>query len=308
METTASIDAPRPTAALRWLGHARLAVAVTGLWALLHYVVDNTVLVRGMQRPVLVVASDGGLLAALLVAVIVVAGGLAAAWIAGRRNPRGAVLTAALAMLVWSFSGATIDDWLVMRNPTPGQAVASTFHPLLYEYIYLALLFAALIVAAAMLWPAAPDAPPAERLRKTLFADGDEASPTSGPLALLIAAAVAAVAVMILSGPHIGQTFRGQVMFSVGLGFVLAVLAARHFTHVRGAAWYWPAPLLAGLGGVFYAMVSPGFAPPYENINLYPPNGLVRPLPIEMVSVGLIAIHWITSKRRHGGEASQRRE
>ena len=45
-----------------------------------------------------------------------------------------------------------------------------------------------------------------------------------------------------------------------------------------------------GLIGVVVAALKPGLGPGYEQINIIPAWGLVRPLPVEMVAVGCVAI------------------
>ena len=95
---------------------------------------------------------------------------------------------------------------------------------------------------------------------------------------------------LILSGPRVGHTYRGQVYFAVALAFVIAVLVARRVTGARGIIWYLPGPLVVGIVGVLLAAVRPGLGAGYESINIIPAWGLVRPLPIEMVSVGVAAI------------------
>ena len=101
---------------------------------------------------------------------------------------------------------------------------------------------------------------------------------------------IAAVLVLILVGPRVGHTYRGQVYFAVAVGFIVAVLVARRVTGVRGIIWYLPGPLLVGLLGVLLAAWRPGLGAGYEHINVIPAWGLVRPLPVEMVGVGLVAI------------------
>jgi hypothetical protein len=57
----------------------------------------------------------------------------------------------------------------------------------------------------------------------------------------------------------------------------------------RGLIWYLPGPFVVGVIGALVAAWRPGLGPAYENVNVIPAWGLVRPLPVEMVSVGLVA-------------------
>src|SRR5262249_17185577 len=120
----------------------------------------------------------------------------------------------------------------------------------------------------------------------------------AGLLALLITVAASGVLVTVLMGPSLGKTYQKQVYFAVAAGFWIGVYIARQATKVSRAGWLWPATLIVGAIGVIFAAIRPVHAASYDHNNIIPAWNLVRPLPVEMVSVGLLAILW--HFRSHG--------
>ena len=258
-----------------WPGRLYLAAAVALLWAGLHYVVDATVLPRGLERPVCVFVGDGGIVPAVVVLVLLTIGALIGAWLCGRWADTQGLLVVGFALALWATHGGTMDEWLKMKNPIPGPPSAAAYAPLLAEYLYWAVVVAAVYALTG---------------RRGPTAHKSSANLRDGITALIVTAAVAAVLILILSGPRIAHTYRGQVYFAVAVSFILAVIVARRVTGARGLLWYLPGPLIVGIVGVLLAVSRPGLGAAYANINVIPAWGLVRPLPIEMVGVGLVAI------------------
>jgi hypothetical protein len=285
--TETSQAVPRYSA---WAGRFRLAVAVALLWAGLHYVVGATVLARGLDRPMVVLVGDGGILAALVVLALLSVGAFIGELVSGRREPMQGLLVVGLALALWAWPGGTMDDWLQLKNPIPGTATGAAYRPLLAEYVYWTVVVAAVVGLAA--WRRRPPGEIESRKgrHKALDLDATPVARREGIFALLISVAVAAVLVHVLSGPRAGHTYRGQVYFAVAAAFVLAALIARRLTGVRGVIWYLPGPLIVGILGVLLAIWKPGLGAGYKNINVIPAWGLVRPLPVQMVSVGVVAI------------------
>ena len=106
-----------------WPGKLRLVVAVALVWAGLHYVVDTTVLSRGLDRPIVVLVGAGagsGIVAAVAVLVLLLAGAFVGTLVCGRRDATQGLLVVGLALAWWAFHGGTMDDWLKMRNQAAG--------------------------------------------------------------------------------------------------------------------------------------------------------------------------------------------
>jgi hypothetical protein len=272
-----------------WTSRLCLAVAVALLWAALHFVADATVLSRGLSRPVCVLVGDGGIVAAVTVLVMAAGGALIGMLLCGRRDGAQGLLVAGLGLALWAFHGGTMDDWLKLRNTTAGPPEGAAYVPLVAEYVYWAVVVAAVFLLTSWQGRSADDAERPQReskkpTRATTTALRD------GIIALIVTTAAAAILMLILTGPRVGHTYRGQVYFAVAVAFVLGTLAARRVTGTRSFVWYLPAPLIVGVIGIWVAAVRPALGPAYTYINVVPAWGLARPLPIEMVSVGLVAI------------------
>lgn len=258
-----------------WPGKLCLTASVALLWAGLHFVVDTTVLSRGLDRPVGVLIGDGGIVAAVAVLVLLIVGALIGTWLCGRREGGQGLLVVGFALALWAFHGGTMDEWLKMKNTTAGPPSGAAYAPLLAEYVYWAVVVAAVFALTGRR---------GRSTGKKSFNLRDRIT------ALIVTSAVAAILMLILTGPRIGHTYRGQVFFAVAVAFILAVMIARRVTGVRSFNWYIPGPLIVGIIGVLLAASKPGLGTAYANINVIPAWGLVRPLPIEMVGVGLVAI------------------
>lgn len=260
------------------------------LWAALHYVLDATVLARGLDRPVVVLIGDGGVAAAGLVLVLLLLGGLLGALLSRRQGGVQGLVVVGLALALWAWQGGTMDDWLELSNPVPGPPTGAAYRPLLVEYVYWAVVVVAVFLLTEWLMRSSGGAQTRHGQKKT---DGRGQSGTnvgSGIVALIVAAAAAAALLFVLTGPRLGHTYRGQVYFAVAVAFAVGVLIARRVTAVRAYIWYLPAPIIVGIVGVLLATAKPALGAGYENINVIPAWGLVRPLPIQMVSVGLLAV------------------
>lgn len=272
-----------------WLGKLRLLAAVGLVWAELHYLADATVLIRGMHRPPVVFLGDGGFLAGVVVLVLLAAGALVGMLLTARRDAAQALLVVGLGLALWAWPGGTADDWLKLRNPAAGPPTGAAYWPLLAEYIYWAVVVAVVLVLGGWLGRRLASGSSSASWRSAVGLDPSPTGLRDGITALIVTVAVATTLVLILTGPRVEHTYRGQVYFAVAVGFIVAVLAARRVSGARGIAWYLPGPLIVGVIGVLLAVWKPALGAGYENINVIPAWGLVRPLPVEMIAVGLVA-------------------
>ncbi len=294
-------ESPTLTAVAAWPRRLRFVLATGILWALLQYVAGPLVLPNGLDRPLVLSASHAGLLGGLLVVLIIWAGAALATLIIGTEQRAPVLLAIGLALALWAAqggrAGGTIDDWLILRNQTPGVPRGAPYWALIGDYIYLSLAVAGAYAIASALAPRGEPGGLAGTLRQAFRpAPAAGQKPHAGPAALLATVAVAGVVIFFLTGPALAQTRRGQVYFAVFVGFLAATFLASHFFKIRDPLWYWPAPLLLGLIGLVVAGLSPDLllAPSgqFRPLDVIPAWGLVRPLPIEMVGVGLVATFW----------------
>ena len=273
MDTISSAD--RSTRQSGWLRNLVLGTSVAVLWLVLAYGIEKTILPRGLNRPLCVLVGEGGIVPALGIALFTVIGALAAAWIMRGKQVGDGLFVVTLSLAIWAFAGGTMDEWLKYKNTALGPPSGSAYTPLLGEYIYWAIVIALAFIAAG---------------GKPRLALSKKEGLGNGLTALVITVAIATLLIAILSGPRLSHTYHGQVYFSVAVGFILAVMSANRICGVREPIWYLPAPLIVGVIGVLYAIVKPSLGITYAYINVIPANGLVRPLPIEMVAVGVAAI------------------
>ncbi|MEP0841922.1 MAG: hypothetical protein HRF43_04340 [Phycisphaerae bacterium] len=106
----------------------------------------------------------------------------------------------------------------------------------------------------------------------------------------------------------IAMVARGQVIFSVGMGFYLGAMAGRYFTGVARSHWYLLAVPAAALLGYLIGYLNAGLGwavgawKPFADLATTPPHALVRPLPIEYLAVGVTATligFWSGEKMEH---------
>jgi hypothetical protein len=269
---------------------------VVVVWAALHYGAGFFV-PRGSHRPVLLFGYEGAALACVLTAAITLAGAGLSRLLGGQRP--AALTVTALALVLWTFPFGTMDDWLKDWHPAPTAPTAGPYLVLIAEYAYWAVLLLAVAVAGGH-FASHQGAERGERephgavqSRPAAPAGGASASPLwdgSALRAALSSSAIAAAVLWLLSGPRVGATYRLQVYFAVAVAFYVSTLAACRFAATRDPVWFWPAPLIVGLAGVAWAVLRPAPPPPYAHLNIIPAVPLVRPLPVEMLSIGLLAI------------------
>jgi hypothetical protein len=281
-----------------WLRRVRSLVALALVWAVLHFVLAPLLLPVGLDRPVTLGATEQPILAAVALALVVWAGSYVAPLIAGSRYGEQGLMYVAIALAVWAYPRGTMDEWLLLASPdgAVGPPTSAPYWPLLFEYIWLVVLLA---VAAGISFVAGPAVggtsdSPGQRVRRAFALNASATKRGQGLLSLVVTAVVFVVLMLLLTGPPAGETLAGQVYFAVAIASAVGVFAGTRVSPARDSIWFWPAPLLAGLLGVILAAMKPALGIPaeYNQLNSIPAWALVRPLPLQMVSVGVVASLW----------------
>lgn len=283
--TTTTLETRSAFAA--WLRRGRFVLAVALVWAALHFVVDQTVLSRGLNRPVVLLASPGGISGGLLTVLALWVAAALATLLAGRREPTDGLVIVGLGLSFWALEGGTMSDWMKMKLVLTDESAANAYRPLIADYVLLLIAMAGVLVIGTLLAPRRNDSKARDTLRET-FAGGDW---RNGLIALVVGTAVAAILMLILTGP-IGDIRQKQIYFAVAVSCAVGVVVSRRVSGVKEPLWYWLIPFVVGVLGLVIATVRP--APPtgYENVNIIPKLGLVRALPMEMIAVGIVVCIW----------------
>ena len=266
--------------------------------AFYQFFLGASVLHRGLDRP-FVLWGQIGILSSLISLIVVAGCGIGAGFTARRGcELRDGLLVVGWILALWSILGTTMDQWLAINHPHTGSGTSKPYMALLPDYLTLggvAGLVALVFLRRGAQSPAASTMKPATG-GKNSFADGLKA------LGMLVL--IAAVILAVATGPRFDQTRHGQNAFAAFVAFFVGVAFARKSTQVNSPMWYWPAPILVGLIGVFYAISRPGLPPPYDQINNIPCWGPVRLLPAEMIGVGLLGTLWSLRSTSESHEAS----
>ena len=293
MTTSAAESVPVWTA---WLTRVRFALATAAVWAGLHYLAGGHVLPPGLDRPLVLAGAPHGLAAGLLVIGVLWIGAAVACLLGGVGDGRRPLMILGAALALWACEGGTrggtMDAWLLLCHERPGPPTSAPYWWLLPDYLcYLVAIGGAAVISALLAGQGGRGA----ALRQTFGGGVSGRVSAAGPLALLVTTLVTGVAVFFLTGPPEGATLRGQVYFAVGLGSIAGVYAARKLVKTSNPIWYWPAPFLVGIVGLVVAALNPALmlSPAYRQLDTIPAWGLARPLPVEMVGVGLLACLWM---------------
>ena len=286
-------------AARSWLRRVRLLIAVALLWAGLHYLMGHTLLPTGLNRPVTLAAGNNPILSAISLGLILCIWAYLGALLADPWHGARGLLVIALGLTAWTMGGGTMDDWLILNTAdgAVGPPSGTPYWPLVAEYLFLALVMAGVAIMSTLAGSHSGLAHPAGaggRIQQALGLDTNSRQWREGLIALLVTTAVIGLLMLILTGPAEAQTMRGQVYFAVAVSCFAGVLLATHLVSARQPIWYWPAPILAGLIGMFVAGLNPDIRIPaaYNQLNSIPAWGLARPLPIEMVGLGIAITIW----------------
>ncbi|MBI5866212.1 MAG: hypothetical protein HZB38_17215 [Planctomycetes bacterium] len=276
-----TIEISQPVAAgSAWPSRLRVAAIIAVVTLGLQWLSGYSVLGRGYQRP-LVLVGQVGLIPSLGAIALLIGGAVLAGATSRCGRCRDALLVIGWSLGIWSCGGSSMDQWLSLQQPAPGAPTGAPYWALLPDYALLAGCMAVSLVAVRAVSKRTNSGP---KPAKSTIADGLKA--------MLVCVAVAGVVLLVCAGPRSEWTRQRQIFFAVAAAFWLGVFAARQLTHVERAIWYLPAPLIVGVVGAIYAAMRPGLPIPYDQINNIPAWGLVRPLPAEMIGVGLIAVLW----------------
>lgn len=293
-----------------WLVNARFFAAALVVWAGFQFMAGPLIRYRGLDRPVTLSAPANALGGLAFVGMFIV-GALVAGPIAGG-DFRRPLMAVGFAVAVWTAeqtsSRSTMDGWLILQNENPGPPRGAPYARLLLDYLYLVVAVLGAYVASRMvcrtgaagaeLAPPSPttgvvgsDPARAGGLAGLLGIDTSPKAVQDGLLALALTSLGAAVAIWFLVGPPTNQTLRGQVYFAVGVGLLGGTWVAKQMSKSREPFWYMLAPLVLGIVGLVVAALRPGLVIPaaYLNLDTIPAWPLARALPVEMVSVGLVA-------------------
>ena len=290
---------PTPGVLLKWATRARFAIGVAVLWAALHYLGGMVLQDHGRGAPLVLLSATGGASGGIPAACVALLAGAAAALLAGWRDELRCLAVLGLGLVLWSALGGTMDDWLKQADPQPGPPTGQAYTALLADYLLLAIVIVAATLLAATMRGRMP-----QTLKQLLQPPGDGGALGKGVAALLVTCAVAAIGMMLLTGPRLGETYRQQVLFAVAISFYAGVMIARMTTHAEHLLWYWVAPFVVGVGGLLWAAWKPGLGGAYANIDIIPAWGVVRALPIEMVGMGLIGVVWALRSSAPDAESS----
>jgi hypothetical protein len=281
-----------------WLARGRFVLATAALWAGLHFFV-GWALPHGIDRPLVLSSSPYGPLAGLLLIAVVWIGGAAISLLVHPRGKWQTLFIVGLALALWAAEGGrrggTMDDWLIARNPTVSAPASAPYWRLLPDYIYLLVAVAGAAVTSVMFRAPAERAAWRVHLRHTLGLADPGPARRNGLAALAATAFVAGIATLILMGPTVGATYRGQVYFAVGIALFAGAFVAHRLVKTNPWPWVWLAPFALGIVGLLLAALWPALMlpPAYRQLNSIPAWALARPLPIEMVGIGLVGSLWM---------------
>lgn len=285
-----------------WLARARIAVAAAIVWALLHYV-GSLVLPHGLDRPIVLSASPWGPLGGLLIVITIwVGGALATLIVGGGQGARLPLMVIGWGLALWAFEGGsnrgTMQSWLALCHDKPGPPTAGPYLRLLVDYVYFLLAVGGVYLLPWLLARRGPSTGAPETLGVYCGWGLPSKQLSSGLTGMAVAIVVGGVLTFILTGRFVNEVLRGQVYFAVGVGFMGAAYASRRVTALRDLRWLWPAPFVVGILGLLVAAAKPDLllGPGYNQLDIIPAWGLARPLPVEMVGVGLLALTWMLAE------------
>lgn len=263
------------------------------IWACLRFIVDEGLLARTINDPVVLLAAPAGILYGLLAVIIL--GGLAClvGTVMPARDGAGPLVAFSLAVVAWAATGGTIDDWLIYNHKLPGPGTSGPYLKLLADYAALAGIAA--VLAGLFGYDGRPHGPD-DRPSFAAALNPRTVTTGNGPLHLLVAVVVAIIVLYLLAGPAAGRTYHGQVYFGVAVACAAGTSAARSIAGLPHALWTLAVPFVVGLVGLSIAAARPVLPGDLAQLDVFPPwGGLARPLPVEMIGVGIVAV---TATRR----------
>jgi hypothetical protein len=312
----------QPSARPAWLdpivSRVRFLIAITISWMLVVWVIDAAFSRhRGMNDPVVLTYSPSAATMAdlgnsagntshvifiVLATLLLPFGSLALASIAGMPHIPGCMIMLGVTLSFWALQGGVIDDWLILMNVTVGPPRTEPYWRLLPDYLLLTLIVLMTSVLGAFTFGVRRGEQVAQRkdaIRRWLMLDCTPAKIRDSAISFLAICTVGIAGQTYLHGPALSDTKHLQTIFAVSVSFLVgAWLARKVSTHLSWSLMAL-APILIGVIGLILAISRPGLSLPagYQHLDMKPAWGLVRPLPIEMVAYGLVAVFW---PRRRG--------
>ncbi|MFH1747836.1 MAG: hypothetical protein ABIG44_12445 [Planctomycetota bacterium] len=289
-----SLTSPLRMELFTWIGRLRYILAVGLVSAGLFFTLNGHFLPTGLARPATLAVANSFILAAIVLTLVLLAGSYVGTLLAGPKHCYRGLTIVSLGLALWATTRGTIDEWLKISASAGavGPPTSGAYWPLLCEYLFLLLVMLGVAALSALAVPlSSSPATPMMRIRRAFALNTDNHHRMEGLLALLINIGVIGILMLVLTGPAEAWTLRGQVYFAVAVSCALAVFISTRLVRVRHPIWFWPAPILAGILGTFIAVLNPDLliSAGYNQLNSIPAWGLVRPLPIEMVGVGVAA-------------------
>lgn len=279
IEATTAQPEPRAHAARRDNWAAWGAWIAGALGAIILYALCQSLgLLTGLDRPATLMGF--GLVGGAIFCIALVVLGVIASILTGGSDRAGGLFAAGVSLALFALGAGTMDNWLEITNFAPGRGDAQPYLVLMPEHLFL--WGAMLVIALSAGFRHAPGVP----------ATSVSTSPGAGVISLLIGVAVSGLSIQWLSGPFPGKTFHGQIYFAAIVGFVFGTVLARKYGGARDAIWYWSAPFVLGIAGLGSAALRPVLPGGYDMINILPASPLARPLPIELIGVGVAAVIW----------------
>ncbi|MBL8880419.1 MAG: hypothetical protein JNG88_15000 [Phycisphaerales bacterium] len=283
------------------LAGSRWYVAAGVVFAAFYFVLTTWLTPRGLDRPAVVIGAPMVGLAVPVYVVLVGMCGFAATKILGARDYLASLEVLCVGVAAWALLGGTMDDWLARFHRSATGASRAPYSALMLEYAVQIAAFAAglfgIVIAIGSVGP------PGTTWRERVTAhwpplDRNEKA-ASGVLTVFVICAVAALAMLVFMGPRVAHTHQGQVYFSIFAGFAIGTYAARSTLGRAAPIWYALPPVVLGIVGVILATMNPALPQPFAQINIIPPSALSRPLPIEIITVGIVAASWMLRNLQH---------
>jgi hypothetical protein len=293
MDAPVSAQSSRTASASSWRA-VRAFLAILLVWGGFELLSRQGLIPRGERDPVTLLMSRGVLLSLPAVLVWSLAGVYLAMRIAAPADPLRSLLYWGVGLALWAAAGGDMDDWLIDSEPSPGPGRGAPYLRLLVEYVPLLLITVGVALIGRIAMPGSRSANAAGwtgALRDALNLSRP-ATWRDGVLALVTCAAIAGAAMIVLMGPAIAHTRCGQVYFAVAVSFWAAVKLTRRISRARHPACYWLAPFPVGIAGLLIAAYQPTLPGGYNAINAIPSSALARPLPVELVAVGVASVIW----------------
>lgn len=266
----------------------RVLLTAALCWAGLHYLALAPFRSGAHSEPVLLTGTSMPAVSALLATLVVAATAWLVRMLGARPGSLESIVAVAIGMAVLAMPGGTMDHYLTDVLTRADAPAGPAYWHLCAEYVAM-LVVCCVLLRIGGFWPA--------RMAGAAL----RSSVGSQVAALLVTVVVAAVGIWVLSGPRVGETYRGQVFFAVYASFAAGAYAVGYATPVRAPLPYLVAPLLLGVIGAVHAAVGGRLPAGYEHLNNIPVTALVRGLPIETVALGWLGVASVLAARRATG-------